>query len=145
MSALIDQLKLDRYVLFMQDYGGPVGFRVAMAQPERLRALIVQNANAYQEGLGVKWTGIAKYWADPAAHPEVPRFFTSLEAAKQRHLGDTPNPERYNLDAWTDEYAILSRRANRRFRALCCTTIATMSPPTRSGRCGFASGSLRRW
>jgi pimeloyl-ACP methyl ester carboxylesterase len=108
-SALLERLGLERYVLFMQDCGGPVGFRIALAHPERVRALVVQNANAYEEGLGPKWSGIARYWADRAAHPEQLTAFMSLEGARQRHLGNSPNPERYNPDAWFDEHAMLSR------------------------------------
>ncbi len=91
-NALLEQLKIDRYALYLQDYGGPVGFRIAVAHPERVRALVIQNANAYKEGLGAKWTGIAEYWADPAAHPEQVDAFTSLEGAKQRHIAEQPQP-----------------------------------------------------
>jgi pimeloyl-ACP methyl ester carboxylesterase len=117
MGALLDQLNVDRYVLFMQDYGGPVGMRMALTHPQRVQALIVQNANAYEEGLGPKWAGIARYWADPAAHPEQVDAFTSLEGAKQRHLGNSPHPERYNPDSWTDEFALLSRPGQREIQA----------------------------
>ncbi|KST59660.1 alpha/beta hydrolase [Methylobacterium sp. GXS13] len=117
IEGLIAHLGIERYTLFMQDYGGPVGFRIALAHPERVRALIVQNANAYAEGLGPKWQGIAKFWADPATHPEQVDAFTSLEGAKQRHLGTSPNPERYNPDTWADEYAILSRPGERVIQA----------------------------
>jgi pimeloyl-ACP methyl ester carboxylesterase len=108
-SALLDQLQIGRYSLYLQDYGGPVGFRIMLAHPGRVQALVIQNANAYGEGLGPKWQGIAQYWADPQAHPEVPIAFTSLAAARLRHDGGSPNPERYNPDAWNDEYAFLSR------------------------------------
>jgi pimeloyl-ACP methyl ester carboxylesterase len=117
MDALLEQLEVDRYVLFMQDYGGPVGMRMALGHPQRVQALLVQNANAYQEGLGVKWAGIARYWADPAAHPEQVAAFMSLEGAKQRHLGDSPHPERYDPDTWTEEFALLSRPGQREIQA----------------------------
>lgn len=117
MGALLEQLNVDRYVLFMQDYGGPVGMRMALAHPQRVQALIVQNANAYEEGLGPKWAGIARYWADPAAHSEQVDAFTSLEGAKQRHLGNSPHPEHYNPDSWTDEFALLSRPGQREIQA----------------------------
>lgn len=117
MEGLVTQLGIERYTLFLQDYGGPVGFRMALAHPERVSALIVQNANAYTEGLGAKWQGIARYWADPAAHPEQLDAFTSLEGARQRHLGTSPNPDRYNPDTWTDEYAALSRPGQRAIQA----------------------------
>ncbi|WP_413726273.1 alpha/beta fold hydrolase [Sodalis sp. RH16] len=108
-NRLLEQLKIDRYSLYLQDYGGPVGFRVMLAHPARVQGLIIQNANSYEEGLGPKWKGIKAYWADPKAHPEVPDAFMSLEGTKFRHAGDSPNPERYNPDTWIDEYAFLSR------------------------------------
>lgn len=117
MNALLEQIKIDRYVLYLQDYGGPVGFRIMATHPERIRSLVVQNANAYEEGLGPKWTGIAQYWADPEAHPEQVDAFTSLDGTRQRHIANSPNPERYNPDTWTDEYAILSRPGEREIQA----------------------------
>lgn len=109
IDDLLEQLGTKSYIFYLQDYGGPVGFRIMVRHPERLRALVIQNANAYQEGLGAKWTKIAEYWADPKAHPEVVDGFTSLQDAKHRHIAGSPNPERYSPDTWTDEYAILSR------------------------------------
>lgn len=112
-NALLEQLGINRYSFYLQDYGGPVGFRVMLAHPDRVRALVIQNANAYQEGLGAKWTGIAQYWADPEAHPEVPTAFSSLAAARLRHDGGSPHPERYNPAIWEEEYAMLSRPGER--------------------------------
>jgi pimeloyl-ACP methyl ester carboxylesterase len=108
-NALLEQLKITRYSLYLQDYGAPVGYRIMLAHPERVQALVIQNGNAYEEGLGAKWKGIAAYWADPKAHPEVPVAFTSLEGAKVRHAGGSPNPERYNPELWLEEYAFMSR------------------------------------
>lgn len=112
-SELLDQLGVNRYSLYLHDYGGPVGFRIMAAHPERVQTLIIQNANAYREGLGVKWKGIAQYWADPGAHPEVLDTFMSLGATEQRHTAGTSHPERYDPDTWTDEYAHLSRPRQR--------------------------------
>lgn len=117
MQGLLETLGIGWYVLFMQDYGGPVGFRMALARPKAVLALVIQNANAYKEGLGAKWTGIADYWRDPDAHPEQLEAFISLEGAKQRHLGNSPNIERYNPDAWMDEHAMLSRPGQRDIQA----------------------------
>jgi pimeloyl-ACP methyl ester carboxylesterase len=116
-DALLEQLKIDRYVLYLQDYGGPVGFRIMVKHPQRVCALVIQNANAYSEGLGAKWAGIASYWKDRTAHPEQLDAFTSLEGAKQRHIAGSPTPERYNPDTWTDEYAFLSRPGQREIQA----------------------------
>lgn len=109
MTGLLEQLGVGQYSLYIFDYGAPVGFRMMMAHPERLQTLIVQNGNAYQEGLGAKWKVIAQYWIDPKAHPEVADAFMSLEAAKVRHISGSPNAERYDPQVWENEYAWLSR------------------------------------
>jgi pimeloyl-ACP methyl ester carboxylesterase len=108
-NHLLAQLKISRCAFFLHDYGGPVGFRIMLAHPELMQALIIQNANVYKEGLGAKWAGIAQYWADPKAHPEVFDTFMSFAATEQRHTLGTSHPDRYNPDTWTDEYARLSK------------------------------------
>jgi pimeloyl-ACP methyl ester carboxylesterase len=117
IEGLLNALAIDSYVLVMQDYGGPVGFRLALRNSEKMRAIIVQNANVYVEGLGPKWAGIARYWSDRGAHSEELDKFTSLEGARQRHIGNSPNIERYDPDSWTDEYAMLSRPGQRAIQA----------------------------
>jgi pimeloyl-ACP methyl ester carboxylesterase len=101
---------IDRYSLFLQDYGGPVGFRLALAHPDRLAALVIQNAVAHEDGLGPLWKTRRDFWADRAANEDSLRAnFLSFEATRQRHLGTSPNPSLYDPDLWTDEYAFLSR------------------------------------
>jgi len=112
-NDLLEQLGVERYTLYLHDYGGPVGFRIMLAHPQRLQALIISNANAYREGLGTKWSVIAQYWDNPKAHPEVLDAFISFEATEKRHTLGTAHPERYNPDTWTDEYAHLSRPGQR--------------------------------
>ena len=102
-------LGLSRYTLYMQDYGGPVGFRMVLAHPERVEALIVQDAVAHNEGLGVNWTTRRAFWADRSAHEEdLRKNLLSMAATKTRHVGDDPNVELYDPDLWTDEYAFLN-------------------------------------
>jgi pimeloyl-ACP methyl ester carboxylesterase len=113
MNKFLDQLGVDRCSFYLQDYGGPVGFRMFQAKPLRLQALVIQNANAYEEGLGAKWKNIKAYWEDPRAHPEQADMFTSLEAARVRHAGGSPYPERYNPSLWMDEFAWLSKPGQR--------------------------------
>ena len=117
MDDLLDQLKISKCAFYLHDYGGLVGFRMLLTHPERAQALIIQNANAYQEGLGAKWTAIAQYWADPKAHPEVFDTFVSQAATEQRHTLGTSHPDRYNPDSWTDEYIHLSRVGQREILA----------------------------
>ncbi|WP_428538706.1 alpha/beta fold hydrolase [Rhodopila sp.] len=113
MNDLLAQLKVESYTLYIHDYGAPAGMRMILAHPGRLHALITQNGNIYQEGLGPKWSKIAQYWADPKAHPEVVDAFLSYEATEQRHTHGTSHPERYNPDTWTDEFAHLSKPGQR--------------------------------
>ena len=114
---LLEALNLQRYSLYIHDYGAPVGMRLILAHPERLQVLISQNGNVYQAGLGAKWSKIAQYWADPAAHPEVLNAFLSPEATEQRHTAGTSLPDRYNPDTWTDEIAHLSKPGQREIQA----------------------------
>ena len=102
-------LGLSRYTLYMQDYGGPVGFRMVLAHPERVDALIVQDAVAHNEGLGANWSTRRAFWADRSAHEEdLRKNLLSMAATKTRHVGDDPNVELYDPDLWTDEYAFLN-------------------------------------
>ena len=110
MGQLGTRLGITSYVLFMQDYGGPVGFRMALANPERVRGIIIQNAVAHEQGLSRLWEARRKYWADPVHELEnLKANFTSFEATRQRHVGSSPHPDRYDPDTWTDEYAFLTR------------------------------------
>jgi pimeloyl-ACP methyl ester carboxylesterase len=109
MNHFTDALGLSHYTLYMQDYGGPVGFRMALAHPDRIEALIVQDAVAHNEGLGVNWKTRRAFWADRPAHEESLREnLLSLAATKTRHVGDDPKIELYDPDLWTDEYAFLN-------------------------------------
>jgi pimeloyl-ACP methyl ester carboxylesterase len=109
MNGFTQALGLSHYTLYMQDYGGPVGFRMALAHPERVRALIVQDAVAHNEGLGANWATRRLFWADRPAHEEALRKnLLSLATTKTRHIGDDPNVELYDPDLWTDEYAFLN-------------------------------------
>jgi pimeloyl-ACP methyl ester carboxylesterase len=109
MNHFTEALGLSRYTLYMQDYGGPVGFRMALAHPERVEALIVQDAVAHNEGLGANWATRRAFWADRPAHEKALRQnLLSLAATKTRHIGDDPKIEFYDPDLWTDEYAFLN-------------------------------------
>jgi pimeloyl-ACP methyl ester carboxylesterase len=109
MDDFTDALGLQRYTLYMQDYGGPVGFRMTLAHPERVQALIVQDAVSHNEGLGANWVTRRAFWADRAKNDEaLKKNLLSMAATKTRHVGDDPNVELYDPDLWTDEYAFLN-------------------------------------
>jgi pimeloyl-ACP methyl ester carboxylesterase len=98
------------YVLYLEDYGGPVGFRLALAHPERVQGLIIQNAVAHEDGLGPSWEARRQFWRDRPAHEAAfQKVFLSFETTQKRHIGSSPNAINYNPDLWTDEFAFLSR------------------------------------
>jgi pimeloyl-ACP methyl ester carboxylesterase len=100
---------LSGYALYMQDYGVPVGFRMALTHPERVQALIVQDGVAHNEGLGANWATRRAFWADRPAYEEALRTnLLSLATTKTRHIGDDPNIELYDPDLWTDEFFFLN-------------------------------------
>jgi pimeloyl-ACP methyl ester carboxylesterase len=110
MDDFTQSMGLSHYTLYMQDYGGPVGFRMALQHQERVEALIVQNAVAHNDGLGEIWKPRRAFWADRAANEAGFRAsFLSLATTRTRHLGDDPNLELYDPDLWTDELAFLSK------------------------------------
>jgi pimeloyl-ACP methyl ester carboxylesterase len=110
MNHFTEALGLSHYTLYMQDYGGPVGFRMALARPDRIEALIVQDAVAHNEGLGANWKTRRAFWADRAANEGALRTnLLSLTTTRTRHIGNDPNVERYDPDLWTDEFAFLNQ------------------------------------
>ncbi|MBE7219370.1 MAG: alpha/beta hydrolase [Caulobacteraceae bacterium] len=118
IDKLTETLGLHRYALYMNDYGGPVGFRLAARHPERIAAMIVQNAVAHEDGLGPLWVARKAFWADRAAHEaKVIAAFTSLEVARDRHVGKSPRPERYDPSAWIEEARHLGEPGQREIQA----------------------------
>jgi pimeloyl-ACP methyl ester carboxylesterase len=110
MRDFVDQQGLKRYTLFVQDYGGPVGLRMAIEHPERVEAIIVQNAVSHEEGLSELWAVRRAFWQDRPPHEaDLRRSFLSLEATRLRHVGASPHPERINPDTWFDEFYFLNQ------------------------------------
>ena len=108
MIHFTEALGLSRYTLYMHDYGGPVGFRMALAHPERVDRLIVQDAAGHDEGLGANWKTRREFWKDRAPNEDPLRAnLLSLATTRTRHVGDDPNLERYDPDLWTDEFYFL--------------------------------------
>src|SRR5712691_6535553 len=124
MNHFTEALGLSRYTLYMQDYGGPIGFRMALAHPDRIEALIVQDAVAHNEGLGANWKPRRAFWADRAANESTLRTnLLSLATTRARHVGNDPNVERYDPDLWTDEFAFLSQPGQADIQSDLFTTI----------------------
>ncbi|MFL1529141.1 alpha/beta fold hydrolase [Pseudomonas sp. O230] len=105
-----DAVGLKKYSLFMQDYGAPVGMRLAMARPQSVTSLVFQNGNVYAEGLGKIWESRKAYWADRSAYEaKFQAAHLSVEVTQQRHIGSDPDVSAYNPDLWQDEVAFLNR------------------------------------
>jgi pimeloyl-ACP methyl ester carboxylesterase len=110
MNHFTEALRLSHFNLYMQDYGGPVGFRMILAHPERVGRLIVQDAVAHKEGLGANWKTRRAFWADRAANESALRTnLLSMATTRARHAGGDPDQERHNPDLWTDEYYFLNQ------------------------------------
>jgi pimeloyl-ACP methyl ester carboxylesterase len=110
IDELLVHLGVSRYALYVQDYGAPVGYRLALKHPERVSALVVQNGNAYDEGLRDFWKPIKAYWADGSpAHRNALRAGLTLAATKGQYLGGVRDPSRIDPDSWIHDQALLDR------------------------------------
>jgi pimeloyl-ACP methyl ester carboxylesterase len=114
VNAFLEQKGIDRYSIYIQDYGSPVGFRLATAHPERVQAIISQNGNAYEEGLSEFWGEyLAPYWKDRNAGTEAKmRGLLSLDATKMQYLTGVRNAEQLSPDAWQHDQSLLDRAGN---------------------------------
>jgi pimeloyl-ACP methyl ester carboxylesterase len=118
VEKFTDAVGARRYVLLMQDYGAPVGMRLAAARPDAVQGMIFQNGNIYEAGLGPVWATRKPFWADRAAYEaKVIAAHQSVAVTRQRHIGTDPNIEAYDPDLWMDEYAYLNRPGQARIQA----------------------------
>ncbi|CAG7856842.1 hypothetical protein MCAMS1_01485 [biofilm metagenome] len=113
VGKLLQQLNVKNYALYVMDYGAPVGFRLAAANPDKVTALIVQNGNAYVEGLGEFWDPIKAYWkTGGATEREALRWLTSIKATKWQYTNGVNDVSLVSPDTWTLDQALLDRAGN---------------------------------
>jgi len=113
ISAFTDALSLKRYALYLFDYGAPTGFRLAMARPERVTAIVSQNGNAYEEGLGNAWAPVRRYWSEPSAeNREALRKALSPEGIRHEYSSGMLNPELVAPEGYTLDAALIARPGN---------------------------------
>ncbi len=112
IEAWLATLGLERYSLYMQDYGGPVGFRLAVRHPEAITALIIQNASISLEGLSPAWAPLQEYWKDRQALEPSIRSFLTPETTRFQYLEGAGYPERISPDAYQSDQAFLDRPGN---------------------------------
>jgi pimeloyl-ACP methyl ester carboxylesterase len=114
VGALLDQLGVTRYAMYVMDYGAPVGWRLALKNPERVTGLIVQNGNAYDEGLKEFWDPIEAYWSDHSdTHREGLYFLVAPETTKFQYTDGVADLTRISPDNWVHDQALLDRPGNR--------------------------------
>jgi pimeloyl-ACP methyl ester carboxylesterase len=115
MDKLIAKLGLEKYSIYVQDYGAPVGYRIAVKHPERVQALIVQNGNAYDEGLDNKfWEPIKAYWKDRTeANAEALRVLLTIDATKWQYTDGVRNVETISPDNWLVDQTLMDRPGNK--------------------------------
>lgn len=109
VASFLDQLGIERYALYVMDYGAPTGFRLAVAHPNRVTALIVQNGNAYEDGMGDFWEPTRAYWADPQAKRDAMRPFLTLDGTRFQYLTGAADAERIDPAAWLTDQLFLDR------------------------------------
>ena len=108
-----DALKLRRYAIYVFDYGAPVGFRLALARPERVAAIISQNGNAYEEGLSTGWNPIQAYWREPSAENRAAlRAFLAPESIRWQYVHGVAEESLVAPESYTLDTALLARTGN---------------------------------
>lgn len=118
MAEIIDQFitakGLEKYSLYVMDYGAPVGYRIATKHPERVQALLVQNGNAYLEGLSPFWEPLKAFWADPENEQKrnAVAATLSLEFTKWQYLNGVRDASMISPDGWTHDQSKLDRPGN---------------------------------
>jgi pimeloyl-ACP methyl ester carboxylesterase len=110
IDGLLSQLGADRYALYVQDYGAPVGYRLALRHPERVSALVIQNGNAYEQGFSDFWIPLKTYWADASqAHRDALRAGLTPAATRSQYVDGVRDPSRIDPDNWVHDQALLDR------------------------------------
>jgi pimeloyl-ACP methyl ester carboxylesterase len=115
VQAFTDALGLKRYAIYVFDYGAPTGFRLAMGHPERVTAIISQNGNAYEEGLGDAWGPIRTYWSAPTAENRevIRKAILNLEGTRWQYTHGVANPESVPPESYTLDTALFERPGNK--------------------------------
>ncbi|MBY3445207.1 alpha/beta fold hydrolase [Rhizobium laguerreae] len=114
VDTLMTQLGAKKYAMYLMDYGAPVGYRLALKHPERVSGLIVQNGNAYEEGLREFWDPIKAYWADDSKEKrQALSNLVVLETTKFQYTDGVKDLTRISPDNWVHDQALLDRPGNK--------------------------------
>jgi pimeloyl-ACP methyl ester carboxylesterase len=115
IDAFTHALKLDRYAMYVFDYGAPTGFRLAVAHPDRVTAIVSQNGNAYEEGLGDAWGPIRKYWAAPTSENRdiLRQSILTAGGTRWQYTHGVANPDGVPPESYTLDTALFERTGNK--------------------------------
>jgi pimeloyl-ACP methyl ester carboxylesterase len=115
IDRFTEKLGLDRYSLYMMDYGAPVGYRLAVKHPERIASLIIQNGNAYEEGLREFWDPIKAYWRErsPENADALRNSLLTIDATKWQYTNGARNPQSIAPENWFNDQYLLDRPGNK--------------------------------
>ena len=115
MLAFVNSLGIERYAIYVFDYGAPVGFRLAVASPQRVTAIISQNGNAYEEGLNGGWNAIRRYWDEPReqARDALHQAFFTFDATRAQYTFGVEDPGAIAPESYILDWALLQRPGNR--------------------------------
>jgi pimeloyl-ACP methyl ester carboxylesterase len=114
MDGLLTKLGATRYTMYVMDYGAPVGYRLALKHPERVAGLIVQNGNAYEQGLLKFWDPLKAYWAEPTPeHRKALEGIVTLDTTKFQYTHGVADLTRIDPDNWVHDQALLDRPGNK--------------------------------
>jgi len=113
VDKFITQIGLERYSLYVMDYGAPIGYRLAIKHPEKVESLIVQNGNAYDEGLGEFWEPLKAYWNEPNdKNKNALKKFLTIEATRWQYTHGVKNENAISPDNWIHDQLLLDRPGN---------------------------------
>jgi len=113
VDKFISKIGVDRYSLYVMDYGAPVGYRLAVKHPEKIESLIVQNGNAYEEGLGEFWEPLRSYWIEPnEKNKNALKKFLTVEATRWQYTNGVKNENAISPDNWIHDQLLLDRPGN---------------------------------
>jgi len=113
VDKFITRIGLERYSLYVMDYGAPIGYRLAVKHPEKIEALMVQNGNAYDEGLGEFWEPLKAYWNEPNdKNKNALKKFLTIEATRWQYTHGVKNENAISPDNWIHDQLLLDRPGN---------------------------------
>ncbi len=116
IDAFLTKLAIEKFAIYIFDYGAPVGLRLALKHPAAVTAIITQNGNAYEEGLGAEfWAPVRSYWAShaPSEREELSKSFLTLETTKWQYEFGNPRPEKIQPESYHLDQVLMERPGNK--------------------------------